>query len=390
MTDSNITNYNEDIYNGGAIDVSETEENIKADIDKMNLAEINTELTDITQDIQEIEKDINDYNDMLKGKTPNKTKDQKILDKINDLTEKLKILNNVKQYMTEHKNKLTNTNIQQFNDLENKMIGIYNSHPELSFTQGYIKRSKNNNKNIATFQSFIPKLEQYVFNTKNATTFISAYPNYKDLDKAGRKEDKRFVDDVLAQKIFTKDELLKALKDNEFVIKKTINVNKNINNIINITYDDVINIYKSDMRSNNTEHRKNVNLENNELTDNKYAKIVSITLKKITNIIINLNDMAKDLTATNFNGSTYADNNTIKNLYDDIGDKIYITVKAYNNQNQQIIKLDDEFKKLYSITMRGLNSFQPAVSSYVGGNLKIPNNYIYTPVSHKTIYPHLL
>ena len=110
-------------------------------------------------------------------------------------------------------------------------------------------------------------------------------------------------------------------------------------------------------------------------------------------MVLSLLHYANILNNNNFKGSNLNDNNTIKDLYEDIADKMYI-ITSLNKSNTQLQKLDKDFGKLYKLVTTGIRLFKlPSTSggSIHGGKLNIPSKYLYTPKKPPfTNYPHLL
>ena len=111
------------------------------------------------------------------------------------------------------------------------------------------------------------------------------------------------------------------------------------------------------------------------------VKDLPLFIKKITNIIIVLIPIANVLNNSRFSGSSFNENITINDLYDNVDKKVEIIVSLLNRDNTQLISLDKQWDKLYSLVITGINRFQPPtmvggyIEQHVDKNKVIINQY---------------
>ena len=101
-------------------------------------------------------------------------------------------------------------------------------------------------------------------------------------------------------------------------------------------------------------------------------------------MVLSLLHYANILNNNNFKGSNLNENNTLKDLYEDIADKMYI-ITSLNKSNTQLQKLDKDFGKLYKLVTTGIRLFK--LPSTSGGSIYGGSIYLNISIHQKnTIY----
>jgi hypothetical protein len=87
-----------------------------------------------------------------------------------------------------------------------------------------------------------------------------------------------------------------------------------------------------------------------------FSQDLLLAIKKISNhLTAVLLPLAQKMYETRFQGITLQDKNTvIPDLYKELDEKMYILTSLNNQDNTQLIKIDKDFDKLYSLVSNGL------------------------------------
>lgn len=126
-----------------------------------------------------------------------------------------------------------------------------------------------------------------------------------------------------------------------------------------------------------------------------HLKDAPTKIKVISNIVENVSGLFASLVKSKLQGINYKIINDIKELYDDIGDKMFILTNQ-NKSNTQLVKLNKQFSNLYQTIMSTLDNFTPPTSGGSMGFKPISkiihnNTFFYTPTHIiKTDKLHLL
>ena len=116
-----------------------------------------------------------------------------------------------------------------------------------------------------------------------------------------------------------------------------------------------------------------------------FSQDLLLAIKKISNHLnAVLLPLAQKMYDTRFQGITLQDKNTvIPELYKEVDEKMYILTSLNNQSNTQLIKIDKDFDKLYSLVSNGLNMYVMPTGgsmnggSIRGGNVQSTTNYLY-------------
>jgi hypothetical protein len=178
-------------------------------------------------------------------------------------------------------------------------------------------------------------------------------------------------------------EMASALKDMGYAI----NVNRNVGKGKNPT---VTNLTSSDLWSSYNGENDNLKSKNgvrvvNTIGVEAFSQDLLLAIKKISNhLTAVLLPLAQKMYETRFQGITLQDKNTvIPDLYKELDEKMYILTSLNNQDNTQLIKIDKDFDKLYSLVTNGLNMYvMPTGGSITGGSIKggdirSTTNYLY-------------
>ena len=178
-------------------------------------------------------------------------------------------------------------------------------------------------------------------------------------------------------------EMATALKDMGYAI----NVNRNVGKGKNPT---VTNLTSSDLWSSYNGENDNLKSKNgvrvvNTIGVEAFSQDLLLAIKKISNhLTAVLLPLAQKMYDTRFQGITLQDKNTvIPDLYKELDEKMYILTSLNNQDNTQLIKIDKDFDKLYSLVSNGLNMYVMPTGgsmtggSMTGGDIRSTTNYLY-------------
>ena len=98
-------------------------------------------------------------------------------------------------------------------------------------------------------------------------------------------------------------------------------------------------------------------------------------------MVLSLLYYANILNNNNFKGSSLNDNNTLKDLYEDIADKMYI-ITSLNKSNTQLQKLDKDFGKLYKVVKLPSTSGGSIYGGSIYLNISIHQKKHHSPIIH--------
>ena len=178
-------------------------------------------------------------------------------------------------------------------------------------------------------------------------------------------------------------EMASALKDMGYAINVNRNVGKGKNpTLTNLTSSDLWSSYNGE--NDNLKSKKGVRVVN-KIDVEAFSQDLLLAIKKISNhLTAVLLPLAQKMYETRFQGITLQDKNTvIPDLYKEMDEKIYILTFLNNQDNTQLIKIDKDFDKLYSIVSNGLNMYVMPTGGSMngktikGGHIRSSTNYLY-------------
>ena len=141
------------------------------------------------------------------------------------------------------------------------------------------------------------------------------------------------------------------------------------------------------LRKSKNKAKKGV-IVDNDVDMKRFNNDLVLQIKRIHHIITNLLPIAQNLLENHFAGATHSDINKLKDLYEDMDEKMYI-LTSMNHQSTQLVKLDNDFELLYNRVNGGITNYQPMTGGSISmlGNLPIvhPNKH-----SVKTEFLHAL
>jgi hypothetical protein len=217
-----------------------------------------------------------------------------------------------------------------------------------------------------------------VSNVKDKSTPMSAniekLGKYKDLDP----HDKELMDYELnlTKKQFGAD-------GKEALLKLGIPIDRNRNlkdlsKLNKIKREDYIDSYL-ETNDGKKKSKNGVRILNNNISVRKLSSDLIQTIKKICNFVeIVLMPLAETLYNNRFAGIGEGDKISIPKLYDEMDQKLYILTSINTTDNAQLIKLDNDFEKLFDIVLQGIKSYVPARGgSIYGGSIKPMIEHMY-------------
>ena len=174
------------------------------------------------------------------------------------------------------------------------------------------------------------------------------------------------------------------LKDNDVPIIRYRSLQKgDQGRLTDITQDDLVQSYLD--RNNHKRSKHGVSIANDTPISMLTNEQILIA-KKLNNIVNNLIPMAENLSEDHFSGATDAEINTIKKLYADMDEKMYI-LTSINSKSTQLHKLESDFDKLVELVESGINNYRPMsggsmIKHYTSHKLykptqKVKTNYLY-------------
>ena len=286
-------------------------------------------------------------------------------------------------------------NIEDWNNLNNGLNNVPNDSLAKTICDN-IDQTLNGDSNVDTLTDeikFMQNTFQFIGQSlRSVEAFVKAYTPYNQQPQLYKNiVDKVITDNFLDSDYakFTKTELISAMKKAGYNITARMTAVAVTASLNNIPTSSILDTFMQGINA--SEGRKNTTIvsSNQKINNN----IVPVSVKKITNMVLSLLHYAHILNNNNFKGSNLNENNTLKDLYEDIADKMYI-ITSLNKSNTQLQKLDKDFGKLYKLVTTGIRLFKlPSTSggSIHGGKLNIPSKYLYTPKKPPfTNYPHLL
>lgn len=174
------------------------------------------------------------------------------------------------------------------------------------------------------------------------------------------------------------NEMANALKDMGYAINVNRNAGKGKNSTIsNVTSSDLWSSYQGE--HDNLKSKNGIRVVNT-IDVKAFSQDLLLAIKKISNhLTAVLLPLAQKMYDTRFQGITLQDKNTvIPDLYKELDEKMYIVTSLNNQSNTQLIKIDKDFDKLYSLVSNGLKMYvMPTGGSMTGGNIRSTTNYLY-------------
>lgn len=222
--------------------------------------------------------------------------------------------------------------------------------------------------------------------TKNVDLIFQYYPNYASLNNT----DKRIVEKLFFGKWFTVDQLSEAMIKNGFSLTTTLIRPKKKDDNHQITksvqsLQSLFNDYKNNQKG---VGRKNTVFVEDPKNKNNPVDYPTDSVRRLSNHVTNLIVQCTALVNSKFKGSSFADNQTLDKLYEELADKISV-ITSYNKKNVQLVKLDSDFQKLYKLVHQGINSFVLPTST-AGGSIQIPKHLYTEQKTYITNYPKYL
>ena len=227
-------------------------------------------------------------------------------------------------------------------------------------TYEYTTNEDNNNKiitNMTRDLGIITWMIHEVIDVNNATEFIRDFKNYRQLDDT----EKGIIEEVFLSGIYTFDKLEGAMKANNirFNYRERNEITYGVKQFSSGDLEVLFQIFIGE--TNDT--------PNDKITISK-RKELSFKLKAINNSILQLLNKSITFMKNRFVGANYQIINDIKELYDDIGDKVHI-ITTLKIENEQLKVMDLTFKKLYTTVETAISLYVPPTSggSIYGGHM---------------------
>jgi hypothetical protein len=235
------------------------------------------------------------------------------------------------------------------------------------------------------YQNFM-WLERLFDDSSDYADKVKGLGRYDKLDPLDRPNAKTILErgnSKLRHKEDYNNGIANSLKDMGYAI----NVNRNSGKGKNAT---ISNVTSSDLWSSYQGEHDDLKSKNgvrvvNTIDVKAFSQDLLLAIKKISNhLTAILLPLAQKMFETRFQGITLQDKNTvIPDLYKELDEKMYILTSLNNQDNTQLIKIDKDFDKLYSLVSNGLNMYvMPTGGSMTGGSIKgghirTTTNYLY-------------
>ena len=84
--------------------------------------------------------------------------------------------------------------------------------------------------------------------------------------------------------------------------------------------------------------------------------------------------MSQNLASNKYAGATHQNISNVKEIYEDIADKMYIFTGGANTI-QQFVKLHNDFKKLYQSVMSGISNYTPITGGQMRNKIHLNRNH---------------
>ena len=84
--------------------------------------------------------------------------------------------------------------------------------------------------------------------------------------------------------------------------------------------------------------------------------------------------MSQNLASNKYAGATHQNISNVKEIYEDIADKMYIFTGGANTI-QQFVKLHNDFKKLYQSVISGTSNYTPFTGGQMRNKIHLNRNH---------------
>ena len=132
------------------------------------------------------------------------------------------------------------------------------------------------------------------------------------------------------------------------------------------------------MKNKSGDGRRGINITNDY--NIVYMEKLAPEIKKINNIVNTLTSMAQNLASHKYSGASHQNIIDIKDIYEDLADKMYIFTGGATTI-QQFVKLKNDFNKLYQLVKSGLSNYTPITGGQISRN-KIHLNFNHPKFQH--------
>lgn len=262
----------------------------------------------------------------------------------------------------------------------NHMVAMMKLNNKDEFYGGalFTKNEKDHITNNATDEELVELLDQLLIDLDNANTqeefndinenitFLTYMVNeVEDVLKTEGKYnelhglDKKLMEEVLRRNNDANPGTKAVLKELGYDLERNrSNGNGKIGELNAMNSENLINTYTGQ----NSQYKSKRGIRViGDIDASKLTPEFLIVIKKITNIITGtLLPLAQTLYDLHFQGINEQDKLSIPELYHDMDEKMYILTSLNNQTNSQLIKLDKDFDRLYSLVSNGLKSYVPA------------------------------